>query len=672
MASLKRVVVELSPYSVQLAIIAGRQLVACGEYALDAKEALTGFLAANAVQGADLALISPRPLFAHRADEAEAGQGRSPAELLAFAQTLPTEFVPPFAATACDAITGKPVEAAGQGPWFLAGTTAEALTVAREQLSSLGLAPVRTGLALPAQLGAVVTALQDMPESTRVAVLALGENASVLALVSAGGIEAAQSVPVGYGQIFEAVQAELGLKFRAAATKLFFNDTYEFGDAALKIAGRVGQVVRPVLETLGGLPSTFQCLGLPGKQAWFACALGQSLELPLWAPDAAAVCAQLGLEATGGSIAVSPSLIRQAANVDEAWLPAWLDGTAKKEPVKAAAPKAAVAALAGKSAGPAVAGSAVQAPVKSVPAAKPALVASIKSTPAPAPVRTAAASVIPPDEPAVAPDAVDMEDPPVAPAKKNWALYAGIGVFVLIVAGAGKFYADARSAKVPVASEAPAPAVPVVAAPVVVPVKEKELAPVAPVAVAGLPAPWTNADIGAISFPGRTEYTNGAFTLTGTGNDIGGRRDAFHFAYVPMNGDGSITARVSSITGSTRVAKIGVMIRESLTPDARHVSLQIQSGGGSLRLIAREKTNANTTLQDPVRSGWLWVRLVRNGGTITAYQSEDGSNWAVVGNPVTIALPGTVYAGLVACSRTPEPVYAIFDHVSAMGWGSSH
>ncbi|MBW8781317.1 MAG: hypothetical protein JF599_05440 [Verrucomicrobia bacterium] len=40
MAPLKRVVVELSPYSVQLAIIAGRQLVACGEYVLDVKEAL--------------------------------------------------------------------------------------------------------------------------------------------------------------------------------------------------------------------------------------------------------------------------------------------------------------------------------------------------------------------------------------------------------------------------------------------------------------------------------------------------------------------------------------------------------------------------------------------------------------------------------------------------------
>jgi len=46
---------------------------------------------------------------------------------------------------------------------------------------------------------------------------------------------------VGFPQIFEAVQAGLGLKFRSAAAKLFFNNDYDFSETAGPVAeGVVG------------------------------------------------------------------------------------------------------------------------------------------------------------------------------------------------------------------------------------------------------------------------------------------------------------------------------------------------------------------------------------------------------------------------------------------------
>src|SRR5262249_20977723 len=72
--------------------------------------------------------------------------------------------------------------------------------------------------------------------------------------------------------------------------------------------------------------------------------------------------------------------------------------------------------------------------------------------------------------------------------------------------------------------------------------------PVAPPAPSSLPAGWSHADIGAVGFTGDTTYdpTASAFTVKGSGADIWGAADAFHFAYRSLTGDGAIVARVAS------------------------------------------------------------------------------------------------------------------------------
>ena len=107
-----------------------------------------------------------------------------------------------------------------------------------------------------------------------------GETAGKLWRVTAAGITGVRDVPAGFGQIFDAVQAELGLKFRAAASKLFFNDRYDFGDAAEKIAGRVGGFLKGGFE--GETPVALHVTGVPAGQAWFTEALAKSLGLPVW------------------------------------------------------------------------------------------------------------------------------------------------------------------------------------------------------------------------------------------------------------------------------------------------------------------------------------------------------------------------------------------------------
>src|SRR5438874_7453772 len=43
----------------------------------------------------------------------------------------------------------------------------------------------------------------------------------------------------------------------------------------------------------------------------------------------------------------------------------------------------------------------------------------------------------------------------------------------------------------------------------------------------------------------------------------------FHYAYRPLDGDGEVVARVNAVENTNEHAKAGVMIRDSLEPDAR-------------------------------------------------------------------------------------------------------
>src|SRR4051812_21661288 len=117
------------------------------------------------------------------------------------------------------------------------------------------------------------------------------------------------------------------------------------------------------------------------------------------------------------------------------------------------------------------------------------------------------------------------------------------------------------------------------------------LAPVSPVVVAraedpargigasSLPEPWKHQDIGDVAVAGTAVQGDGTFTLTGT-LDIWGKGDGCHFAYLPLVGDGAIVARVTAVENTNDHAKGGVMIRESLAADSRHVSMVVTAVDG--------------------------------------------------------------------------------------------
>lgn len=86
------------------------------------------------------------------------------------------------------------------------------------------------------------------------------------------------------------------------------------------------------------------------------------------------------------------------------------------------------------------------------------------------------------------------------------------------------------------------------------------------VSITGAAGVWKNQDIGAVGIAGSYTESAGTFTVNGSGTDVWNSTDEFHYVYQEIEGDTTITARVTSQTNTASTAKSGVMIRSTLYP----------------------------------------------------------------------------------------------------------
>ena len=174
--------------------------------------------------------------------------------------------------------------------------------------------------------------------------------------------------------------------------------------------------------------------------------------------------------------------------------------------------------------------------------------------------------------------------------------------------------------------------------------------------------------------------------------------DSFYFVRQPLSGNGSITVRVTSLTGlipsgngpvlGTQPglvpwAKAGIIIKESTQPGSAYAAMMVTADHG----VRMQDNFTGDTAGQPgavTASDPRWLRLTRSGDTITGYDSADGTHWTRVGTVALAGLPPTVQAGLFAASPAyqaitqslgggengtiaPSQDTAVFDHVSLSG-----
>src|SRR5260221_1810447 len=180
--------------------------------------------------------------------------------------------------------------------------------------------------------------------------------------------------------------------------------------------------------------------------------------------------------------------------------------------------------------------------------------------------------------------------------------------------------------------------------------------------------------------------------------------DSFYFVRQPLTGNGTITARLTSLTGEhadlslgraqvgsrymvpglAPWAKAGIIIKQGTRQGSAYAAMMV-TGSNGVRMQHNYTGDTAGVPGDVSAAHPRWLRLTRSGDPITGYDSADGTHWTQVGTVQLTGLPSTVEVGMFASSPNytvtqnsfggnsnnsgPAQATGVFDHVTLTGGG---
>ncbi len=184
-----------------------------------------------------------------------------------------------------------------------------------------------------------------------------------------------------------------------------------------------------------------------------------------------------------------------------------------------------------------------------------------------------------------------------------------------------------------------------------------------------LPSPWLQTDIGNPSVAGFSAHEAGTFRIENHGHDIWNNSDQFHYVYRAISGDVTMIAKVSYLNRINQWSKAGIMIRQSLQPNAAY-SMLMYTPRNHVRVQQRTSNGGySTDNPDGISSLhfytlYRWLKVTRIGNTIYSYASRDQVNWVLMAEE-QIAMGANVYIGLAVTGINGTiPTLAEFEGIS--------
>ncbi|RTL42341.1 MAG: hypothetical protein EKK48_10125 [Candidatus Melainabacteria bacterium] len=181
---------------------------------------------------------------------------------------------------------------------------------------------------------------------------------------------------------------------------------------------------------------------------------------------------------------------------------------------------------------------------------------------------------------------------------------------------------------------------------------------------------FTVADIGYTPTPGTFALNTGVTPPTySTGGSGSGIADKLTFARTTSSGNTEIRGRITSQSSATSGAYTGLMIRESDISQSCAMASVGVTVSGTVSFQYRPTINASvTTVTGPTVTLPVYVRLAKNGDTISAYYSQsDPQNMTLLGSYTqTNAMPNLYYTGFTSYSTTSALNTGVMDYVSLM------
>jgi TolB protein len=161
-------------------------------------------------------------------------------------------------------------------------------------------------------------------------------------------------------------------------------------------------------------------------------------------------------------------------------------------------------------------------------------------------------------------------------------------------------------------------------------------------------------DVGDPPIKGAAEFdaSTGQYRITGSGTDIWGKADQFHYVWRELSGNFSVIATAQFLTEGNEHRKAVIMLRQTLDADSPFVHLVIHGNGMPSVQFRSAKGDNTNTVDFPIEGpGTFKLKLVREGATITVSIAKNGDALRELGHTQN-QLGSPVLVGLGVSSHT--------------------
>ncbi len=166
-----------------------------------------------------------------------------------------------------------------------------------------------------------------------------------------------------------------------------------------------------------------------------------------------------------------------------------------------------------------------------------------------------------------------------------------------------------------------------------------------------------HADVGAVRLAGTAEFdpAKGSYRVTGSGENMWFKTDAFHFVWKQVSDDFALAADVAWVGAAGNAhRKAGLIIRQSLDPDSPYVDVVVH-GDGLTSIQFRESRGDVTHEVQANVSAPRRIRLEKQGDTVFM---------APAGGACRIKFQPPFYVGLAVCAHDAGALeQAVFSNI---------
>ncbi|MEJ7609379.1 MAG: hypothetical protein WKF37_24670 [Bryobacteraceae bacterium] len=159
-------------------------------------------------------------------------------------------------------------------------------------------------------------------------------------------------------------------------------------------------------------------------------------------------------------------------------------------------------------------------------------------------------------------------------------------------------------------------------------------------------------DVGEVLHAGTASYdaTTRTYTVTGSGENMWGPKDAFHFVWKKVSGDLTLTADIKTSTGGDPHHKAVLMIRQSLDADSAYADAALHADGLTSLQFRDAQGGTTHEVQSNV-AGPRRRRLTKRGKDFHMSIAAAGEALRIAGGSVRFALQEPFYVGIGVCSH---------------------